>query len=179
MKHHKKIIHITAVLLCVFSRIYATGAGVQAGINPGLFINEESIKAEDFTGTLTGTMRFSRIPVAAGFGFEAGKEFSEFTYGFFGYADYYAADIQLENTWNLYTGFGVSASLVTSKFDSCAGSAGVRFFVGMNWLYYDNFLEFFAQQNIVPTCMKNLSVSDSKPIFMLKLPLEAGVRFHF
>ena len=180
MKHQRKITTITTLLfLCLFSKLCATGAGVQAGLNPGLFINEEKVKPEVFTGTLTGTFRFSRIPVAAGIGLEGGKVFDDFSYGISAFADYYAIDVQLRNTWNMYSGFGSSAAILTSHFDSWTVAAGARFFAGVNWLYYDNFLEFYAQQNIVPTCLKSLSNSDSKGIFVLKLPLEAGVRFHF
>ena len=180
MKHYRKITTLTALLfLSIFTKLSATGAGVQAGINPGLFINEENVKPKFFTGTVTGTFRFSRIPVAAGIGLEGGKVFDDFSYGISAFADYYAIDVQLKNTWNLYSGFGASATILTSHFDSWTVAAGARFFVGMNWLYCDNYMEFYAQQNLVPTYIKSLSNSDSKGAFILKLPLEAGIRFHF
>lgn len=180
MLYTKKITSLAAVIVILVSGLFATGAGVQAGGNPGLFINEEKVKPEKFSGTLTGTMRFSRLPVAAGLGFEAGKFFDDFSYGLTGFADYYAIDLQLENTWNLYSGFGMSASLLTSDFKNWTAGLGTRFFLGMNWLFYDNYLEIFAQQNIVPQWIRPLkSGDDIKAAFMLGLPLEAGIRMHF
>ena len=177
---HKKIITLTLLLFILITSLFATGAGIQVGGNPGLFINEENVKLKKFSGTLTGTMRFSRIPVAAGLGFEAGKFFDEFSYGLTGYADYYVLDLQLENNWNLYSGFGMSCSLLTSDFKTWTAGLGARFFLGMNWLFYDNYLEIFAQQNIVPEWIRPLKSSDNvKAAFMLGLPLEAGIRMHF
>lgn len=180
MSFTKKIITLTAVLVILASGLSATGAGIQAGGNPGLFINEENAKLEKFSGTLTGTMRFSRIPLAAGLGFEAGKFFGDFSYGLTGFADYYALDMQLENTWNLYSGFGIGCSLLSSNFKDWTAGIGARFFLGINRLFYDNYLEVFAQQNIIPQYVSPLkSGDDIKGVFMLNLPLEAGIRMHF
>ena len=180
MIHPKKIIAITALfVLCTTSRIFATGAGIQISGNPGLLINEASVKLERFTGKITGTLKSGRIPLALGFGLEAGDSYSDFSYGFFGFADFYAADLQLKNTWNLYSGFGAEGSLLTKNFSKWTGSAGARFFTGMNWLFYDNYLELYCQQNIVPTIVKYLNDSNSNPDFMLCFPFEAGVRMHF
>ena len=50
MNHYKKITAVTALLiLCLTTKIFATGAGVQLSGNPGLFINEESVKLEKLT----------------------------------------------------------------------------------------------------------------------------------
>lgn len=180
MIHPKKIIAITALfVLCTTSRIFATGAGIQIGGNPGLLINEDSVKLERFTGKITGTLKSGRIPLALGFGLEAGDSYSDFSYGFFGFADFYAADLQLKNTWNLYSGIGAEGSLLTKNFSKWTASAGARFFTGMNWLFYDNYLELYCQQNIVPTIVKYLNDSNSNPDFMLCFPFEAGVRMHF
>ena len=171
MKFKAKIITILFTSFILSAKLCATGAGIQAGGNQGLTLNQDNEKLEKFTGTLCGTMRFSRVPVAVGFGFETGKLFSDFQYGFSGFADYYALDLQLKNTWNLYSGFGASVSLLTSDFKNWNPAFGARFFVGTNWLLWDNYLEIYAQQNIVPAyCKKS---------FMLNLPLEAGVRMHF
>lgn len=177
---NKKIITLALLTSLFISGLFATGAGVQAGGNPGLFINENSVKPEKFSGILTGSIRLSRIPLACGFGFEAGSYFSDFAYGFRGFADYYAIDIQLYNTWNLVSGFGVQASLITSDFSDWTLFAGPRFFIGVNRLFYDNYIEVFAQQNIVPELVRPLkSGDDIKGAFMLNLPLEAGIRMHF
>ena len=180
--NHKIKSLLTAALftLCLSSKIFATGAGIQAGGNPGLLINENTVKLEKFSGTLVGTMRFSSIPVAVGFGFEAGKLNSALAYGLTGFADYYAVDVQLKNTWNLYSGFGAGGSLLTPDFKDWTASAGARFFIGTNLLFWDNYLEVYAQQNIVPTYVRPLKADkEIKGSFMLGLPLEAGIRMHF
>ena len=180
MQHTKKIATVTALfILLISTKLFATGAGIQAGIYPGLFINENSVKVEQFTGRILGTIRFSRIPMTAGFGLEAGKASSDFAYGFTGFADYYALDLQIKNTWNLYSGFGAEANFLTTDFKNWGMTAGARFFAGMNWLFWDNFMELYIQQNAVPGYAKNLSDSDSKGVFILSLPFDAGIRFHF
>lgn len=180
MKHSKKIISLTILFIfCIATKVFATGAGIQVSGTPALLINEEGVKFEQFTGRLIGTIKSGRIPMAAGFGFEAGKSGSEFAYGFTGFADYYAIELQLKNTWNFYSGFGAEGTLLTSDFHNWGLKAGARFFAGMNWLFWDNYLEVYIQQNVVPTYAKNLSASGSKGAFMLGLPFDAGIRFHF
>ena len=180
MNHTKKISIISIfAFFCIFSNLSATGAGVQICGNPGLLINQDNIKPERFSGRIIGTMKSGRIPAAAGFGFEAGKFFSDFSYGFTGFADYYALDLQVKNTLSFYSGFGLEGSVLTSDFKDWTLSTGARFFAGINWTMYDNYLEFYFQQNAVPGIVKDLSNFDSKPAFMLGLPLEAGIRLHF
>ena len=180
MKNYKKITLLSLLFLFCFStKLFAIGAGVQVSGNPGLLINEEGVKLERLSGRLTGTIRFSRLTLAIGFGLEAGKNASDFSYGFSGFADYYAIDYQIKNTWNLYSGFGAEGSLLTTNFDKWTLTAGARFFVGMNWLFYDNASELFIQQNFVPTYQKAIKDSSDKALFTLLFPLEIGFRFHF
>ncbi len=180
MKHGKKLITLSVLLIiCFSSRIFATGCGIQAGTEPGFLINEDSVKFEHIIENITGTIRFSRIPMTMGFGFLAGKESSDLSFGLSAFADYYPVDIQLKNTWNFFSGFGASGSVLTSDFENYTLSAGARFFAGTNYLLDDNFLELYVQQNIVPTYIRSIGQSDSKSAFMLCFPLEAGIRMHF
>ena len=180
MKHIFKTTLITVSILFLFtSRIFATGAGIQAGLIPGLFINETSSSVKNLTGNITGTIRMSKFPVVAGAGFEGGKLFSDFNYGFSVFADYWAVDLQIQNTWSFYSGFGFSGKLLTSDFKKWNFVAGARFFAGTNYTFYDNFLELYAQQNIVPTYIKSLTSSGNDGMFMFCFPFEAGLRMHF
>ena len=180
MSHSKKLITIFSfIFLSSLSHIFATGAGVQLSGNPGLFINQDSIKPEQFTARATGTIKSGRLPLAFGFGLEAGKNYSEFNYGISGFVDYHALELQLKNTWNFYSGFGAEGSLLTHNFEGCTMNAGARFFAGMNWLFYDNYLELYFQQNLVPAYSKVLSDSKSQAAFIFGFPLEAGIRMHF
>ena len=180
MRHSKKIIvTISLLLLSSWPLLFATGAGIQLSGKPGLLINEDSAKLEQFTGRATGTIKSCRLPLVFGFGLEAGKNYSEFNYGISGFVDYHALELQLENTWNFYSGFGAEGSLLTRNFENCTFTAGARFFAGMNWLFYDNYLEFYLQQNVVPAFSKMICDSKGKEAFILGLPFEAGIRMHF
>lgn len=179
MKHSKKISIITVFFALAFSTaLSATGAGIQFSANPSILINEASVKPEVFSARAVGTIKSGRLPLAAGFGFEAGNNFSKLSYGLTGFADYYAIELQLKNTWNFYSGLGAEGSLLTSDFKNWSMSAGARFFAGINWLFYDNYLEFYIQQNVVPSYNRSLAAS-SKGNFMLGLPFDAGIRMHF
>ena len=185
MKFSKKILFLILLFISLSTRIFATGAGIQLSAKPSLLVNDQGVDFEQFTGRLIGTVKLSRIPVAAGFGFEAGKSGSAFAYGFTGFADYYAVDLQLKNTWNVYSGFGAEGSFLTSDFKNWGMSAGARFFIGMNWLFWDNYLEFYIQQNAVPAYTRSLksstsdSGSGSKGTFIFSMPFESGLRFNF
>ena len=180
MRHHLiPKIAVIILLLSASTKLFATGAGAQLGCNPGILINDNKAGLEMFTGNVTGTVRLARFPIVAGAGLEGGKLYSDFNYGFSAFADYWLIDYQLNNTWNLFSGIGLSGKLLTKDFKDCSLAGGARIFAGVNYLLYDGYLEFYAQQNIVPTCVKNLSKSDSDPAFMLCLPLEAGLRMHF
>ena len=172
MKRNIKILLTALIFVFSFStKAFALGAGIQIGVVPGILINQDDVKLENITGNVTGTFRMERLPLTVGSGLEFGKVFSDFDYGFSLFADYRAIDFQLINTWNFYSGFGAVAKLLTSDFSDWNVAAGVRFFAGMNWLFYDGYLELYAQQNVVPTYFKN--------DFILCLPFEAGVRTHF
>ena len=175
----KKITIITAIFMLSLTSLYATGAGFQLSADPGIVINSDRVNPEKFSAAVTGTVKLSRIPVAAGFGLEAGKAFSDFAYGIYGFADYWIFDLQLKNTWNFYSGCGASGNLLTSDFKNWSAEAGARIFAGMNWLFWDNYLEVYIQQNVVPTYNFNLNKAASKGHFMLCLPFEAGLRLHF
>jgi len=179
MINKRKSLILIFVLFIILSKASATGAGIQVGLKPHCLINQDGNTFKDFSGTLTGTLRFSRIPLVIGGGFEAGKieinknpSQDSAAFGFSAFADYWIADIQLINTCSFYSGFGACINLLTPNFKDFSYSAGARFFAGLDWLFYDNFLELFAQQNIVPTIKSNGD-------FFIALPLEAGIRMHF
>ena len=173
----KKI--ITAIFSAAFFAVSlgATGAGVQAGFFPALSLNEHGATASNFEASLTGTLRFTRIPVTAGAGLLAGAADNQGLLGLSAFADWWISDIQIENNWNIYAGFGASAALTLATDSKPELRAGARFFVGMNWLFIDNFIEFYVQQNAVPSISMNFS--DNSKDFLFFIPIETGLRFHF
>ncbi len=162
----KTALLITSILL--ITKAFCTGAGVQGSIKPSLFISDEKIEATDLSGTLTGTIRMSHFPIVVGAGLEAGNN----GYGLSAFADFWALDIQIKNTWNFYGGLGAGGGVLTSDFKKLLAYIEPRFFIGMNWLFYDHYIEVYTQQNITPSFK-------SDKTFSLELPFEAGVRLHF
>lgn len=180
MKTHYKSLFIILLCLTFFtSRIFAIGAGIQAGIIPGFLIDEKQSSPNGFTGNITGTLSLFRFPLTAGSGLVFGKSASVSNFGFSAFADYRVLDLQLHKNWLFYSGFGASAKILTSDFSAWQLTAGARFFLGVKTTIYDGFLELYGQQNLVPTYVKNLNDSAAKADFMLCLPLEAGIRMHF
>ena len=180
MKSLLKVFLTSCLLILILpAKAYSLGAGIQFGTVPGILFNQDDIKLEELTANITGTFKMERLPITAGTGLELGKLYSAFNFGLSAFADYRAIDIQLVNTWSLYSGFGASAKLLTDDFEDWNLAAGARFFAGVNTLFYDGYLELYAQQNVVPTYLKNLGRSDGNAAFMLCLPFEAGLRMHF
>ncbi len=166
---------LTAAFICL-SSMHSTGAGFQLGFFPALTVNQDGIKSENFEANVTGTIRCTRIPLVFGTGLTAGSDKGQANFGLSAFADWWISDIQIENNWNFYSGFGASGILKFSS-EEMALTVGPRFFAGSNWLFLDNFLEFYIQQNIVPSL--NYNFNDKSEIFRLYLPFEVGLRFHF
>ena len=190
MKHNLKSLCTAALFLCIFSNVHAIGAGVQTGIKPIIFINENGSCTSGLTGTLVGTVKFNRVPVSLGGGFEAGnacllaandnKAFTpDLVYGFTIFADYNIIDLQIKNTWNFYSGLGLGTGLLTKNLIDWNIYADARIFTGMNWLFFDNYIELFTQLNVIPTYQKNIKSNFKKAVFTLAFPIEAGFRIHF
>ena len=188
MNHTKKIALITLFFAFIFTEnIFSIGAGAQIGAIPSIDIDENGVNFKDFEGNLTGTVHLFRIPAVFGFGVNIGKDSfdkdndnSDFVLGLAGFFDYWISEIQLDNIWNLYTGFGFYGKVMMDFDKNFTASLGPRFFVGTNWLFIDNYVEYYAQMNIVPTYVTKLTDFAGKSgKFRLCLPLETGVRLHF
>lgn len=174
-----KILSVLVLLTSFFTfKTFALGSGVQIGGLPSFNISENGVSFSDFEGNLTGTIKLFRLPAAFGFGLEAGLENKDFMFGLSGFFDYWALDLQLENTWNLYSGFGIFGKIMMNTVSDFTGTLAARFFIGSNLLFYDNFLEYYWQVNVQPGYEKSFT-ENSKAAFKLFLPLETGVRFHF
>ncbi|MCR5189245.1 MAG: hypothetical protein K6C97_09945 [Treponema sp.] len=178
MRTSKRLAIFFILISGLFSfNTFALGAGVQIGLIPAFDINQDGIKVNDFEANLTGTVKLFRIPAAFGFGMNAGMEDSKFIFGAAGFFDYWVMDLQLKNTWNLYSGFGLYGKFMFNTDSKAQTSIGPRFFLGCNWLFIDNYLEYYAQITAIPTYVRNLS--DSRGFFRLNLPFETGLRLHF
>ncbi|MCR4580849.1 MAG: hypothetical protein K5681_10945 [Treponema sp.] len=177
MKHLKRSIASLVIFCTIFISSYATGAGAQLGIFPAAIINQDICKADTFEVNATGTVRCSSIPLVFGLGLTFGSVASNEELGLSAFADWWIIDSQIKNTWNIYSGFGVSAGLKLDFNNSFYLTTGPRFFLGTNLLFLDHFIEVYAQQNLVPSLCMTMGSSDK--LFRLYLPFEAGLRLHF
>ena len=169
MKTFRKSAFLFCFILLLSSKVFASGAGVHIGIKNGGLMT-----------SLSGSYKMGRIPLVMGTSLEAGinKE-DKANFGFSAFSDYWLFDLQIKNTWNFYTGLGANAGLLTSNFSNWDFFAGARIFSGMNWLFYDNYMELFLQQNFVPTYQTALNSSSDQSFFTFLFPLELGLRLHF
>ena len=175
----KKFILSISILFVLTMNSYSLGAGVQAGVSPSVDINESGLFMNNTIGNLTGTIKLFRIPAVFGFGLDAGVDNSQFIFGISGFFDYWFLDYQIKNTWNLYSGAGVSVKMLMDLDSNFILNAGPRFFAGMNWLFYDNYVEYYVQLNINPNFVMPISSDLQNGIFRLAFPVETGVRLHF
>ena len=153
---------------------YSIGAGIQIGINPFSISNSE-YSENSFEGNITGTLRFSRLPLAAGAGFNAGICDSDFIFGFSTFADCFIIDHQIKNNWNFYSGIGLIGNLNFDTAFNVFPEAGTRVFLGTSVIFIDNFIELNLQANAQPSVL----FKNEEPEFRLSFPIESGIRFHF
>ena len=170
----KKGLTLFLSFVLLFSTLSATGAGFQAGIYHSVKLNQDGQTLNPVEVNITGSVRLTRLPLVFGSGICADTKGD---LGLSAFADWWVNDNQLVNICNLYSGFGFSTFLESNFDDKNTLTLGSRFFIGLNWLFTDNFYEFYLQQNIVPAFC--LSFSDLQKDFKLYFPLEAGLRFHF
>lgn len=177
MKHLYKIL-ITILFSFIFSfNVYSLGAGIQMSYNPALDFNTNETKLDSHDGNITGTVHLFRIPAVFGFGLEFGSNYSDFYMGTSGFFDYWFIEHQIKNTWNLYSGAGITARYMFNFNNSQYIEAGPRIFAGMNWLFLDNYIEYYLQLTAVPEFLYNFS--SQKYGYRLSTPIETGVRLHF
>lgn len=173
----KKWSALFLTLLLSITGLFATGAGIQFGGFPSVKVSEEGIKSDAFDVNVTGTIRCTRIPLVFGSGITAGLSPENKAFGFSAFSDLWIIDTQIENIWNFYSGFGLSSVIKFSSENKTSLTLSPRFFAGMNWLFTDNFIEIYCQQNLEPSFVYYFNYKSES--FNLYFPLEAGLRFHF
>ena len=176
--HCSKKFFVLFIILSLFSfEAFSIGAGVQFSGIPAADINQDGISVNNYQTKITGTFRLFRIPAALGLGLEVGSDFNQLVLGPSAFVDYYFTDIQIENNWNFYAGAGFDAKFMFSKDYDPFFSAGIRFIAGMDWVFFDNYLEYYVQTVASPSYV--LYSSEDKGMFRFSIPIENGVRLHF
>lgn len=171
----------------ISASIFALGAGVQFGASPSFYnlrtsdSNQNNFSTE-FSGNITGTIRFFRLPLVLGFGIETSTIQGDFLPGFSGFADFWFINLQIKNNWNFYSGAGISGVFLIhfSNEKHFFGSGGLRFFCGVETVLLDNFTELYVQLTGNPNiCSLPQKSSQKNVAFCIKVPIEVGIRFHF
>ena len=171
----RKTVCLCVIFASVFcTKLFAIGAGVQLGTGPSIYNifdkqTDSAVKIQHFEN-ITGTIRFFRIPAVVGFGLETGVINDTFAFGVSGFADYWLLNFQIKNNWNFYGGAGISGEVLLSAKSDFLYSVGARAFCGVDAVFFDNFVEFYVQLTANPCFL---------PEFLLKIPVETGIRFHF
>jgi len=175
---HSKKFFLTIIITTLFSlNIFAIGAGIQVSGIPSVDIQNNDISVNNYDANLTGTFRLFRIPAAFGFGLEAGADYTQFVFGTTGFFDYIFLDNQIENNWNCYAGTGVNLKAMFTKDFDTSLSGGLRFFSGMNWVFLDNYIEYYTQIVLIPSYV--FYTTEGKGLFRISIPVETGVRLHY
>ena len=164
---------ISALFLSV--NLFALGAGVQVSCKPAFPLKENSLPFS-VGQNITGTFKTERIPAVIAVGLDFFETEKVFGFGFNATADYLVFESQLKNITNIYGGLGITGDLYYTTSSDFFYDAGMRVLIGVNFHFYDGFLELYVQQAFSPVIQ---FIPDAEKSFAFKLPLEAGFRIHF
>lgn len=173
-----KLLAFSALFLFFSSNAFCTGAGIQIGKVPGIGFVKDGGNSFALMYNVTGTLRFSRLPMTVGAGITARPlgTYHGPLLGFSAFADYYILDVQAKNTWSIFSGIGVSGRVIFSLYNFTPfPEAGIRLFAGSSWTFWDGYLELHTQLNVTPS----LLFKDDGAEFRIEFPLEVGLRWHF
>ena len=126
---------------------------------------------------ITGTFRTERFPAVYAVGFDFEETKNEFLFGLNLTFDYWIFEKQLINIMNCYGGTGVTADFRLGENQMLNLDAGLRAFLGLNWHFFDGFMEYYLQIAAAPVFATNLKTGSSA--INLFFPVESGLRLHF
>ena len=172
---------IAAFLFAAAGNVHAIGAGFQfSGIPSVNFRLREPTVDTVFSGggSVSGTMLFDRIPLAAGLGFGASEYDGTALIGMNVFADCLFAGGQIANTWSWTAGSGMCGEFAFDLGGNPYLGFGFRVVGGVSRTFFDGFLEFYMELCAVPYFLYRPG-QNSQSDFCLKFPLESGLRFHF
>lgn len=169
LKSPKRIFFTAICFFILTLNVYSLGTGVQISAIP----NKDGIN-----GDIKCSFRLMKFPVVLGSGFEAGVYKEDFTFGLTESADYWIIDTQLHNTINLYAAPGIGLHVDFNKDFAATGIVGLRAIIGINKLFYDNYMELYAQAGVEPGLVIPFT-SNPELGFNLGFPCEIGLRFHY
>jgi hypothetical protein len=159
----------------ISTSFYGLGSGVQATITP-----EATFSSNPFLMSyeLSGTYRFDKNPVIIGAGLNSFFD-NDFYLGASCFVDYLLINKQIHNTLNFYSGIGLKGDFSTNFKQSYFIKGGIPVLFGFSKLFYDGYLELYADQAIKPTFNYIIKPFRTSYNFSLGFPFTFGIRFHF
>lgn len=175
----KKLITLLSLFL-LSSSVFAIGAGIQLSVKPALNFETNNSNGNPvfFMGeNFTGTYRTERFPAVYAVGLDLEQKNESIFIGVNGTFDYWLFEKQLVNILNCYGAVGATADFRFASNNQMDFDAGLRGVLGLNWHFYDGYLELYCQQVVSPLFVQD--IKKGKPSFNLAFPFESGIRIHF
>ncbi len=168
---------VPAVLLCLIfflipQNVFSLGIGPQIDFAGGTDFENLLYEAG-----LSCSIKTDNVPISLGF--SADWSLSEKLFRANAVCDYWILNPQVSDYASFFAGFGGMAGVSFGglRKNEIFFNAAPRFFFGLNWIFYDGFLEYFVQLAAMPEFSFGNIESENR--FALKFPCNAGIRFYF
>ena len=158
---------ISAAWILIFSaNIFSMGIGPQLDFSAGTDGN-----GGIFQAGISCSMKADNFPLAVSVATD--YDFSENSMNAGISCDYWIFNPQIGNYSSFFAGPGAFAGGSFSS-GSAFFCAAPRLVLGVNWIFYDGFLEYFVQAAVQPEWKIGTTAE-----FSLKVPCNAGLRLYF
>lgn len=168
--HYKKFFSLLISLL-ISSKIFALGIGPVLDFTAGNDFKNSAFTAMIVEAGISCSIKADNIPFSLNIATD--WNFSENIFKAKATCDYWIFNPQISDYTQFFSGLGAAAGLSACK-NSAAFTAAPRLVIGLNWIFYDGFLEYFIQGAAEP----EFSFGNGNN-FSLKFPCNAGIRLYF
>lgn len=165
----KRNLIIAALALFFSAEIFSMGIGPQLDFSAGTDGSEGIFQAG-----ISCTMKADNFPLVVSVATD--YDFSENSLNAGISGDYWIFNPQIGKYSSFFAGPGVFAggSFGGTEESGALFCVGPRFVLGLNWIFYDGFLEYFVQAALQPEWKTGKSTD-----FNFKVPCNAGIRLYF
>ncbi len=168
--HYKKVF-LLLISILISSKIFALGIGPALDFTAGNNFKNSDSPTPIVEAGISCSIKADNIPFSLNIATD--WNFSENIFRAKASCDYWVLNPQLSDYTMFFTGLGATAGLSACK-NSAAFTAAPRLVIGLNWIFYDGFLEYFIQGAAEP----EFTFSNENN-FSLKFPCNAGIRLYF
>lgn len=157
----------SVIAILIFgAKAFSMGIGPQLDFTTGTDENETIFQAG-----ISCSIRSDNFPLVISVATD--YDFSANSFNMFITGDYWLFNPMIGNYCSFFAGSGacVGGSFFDDKAFFCAAP---RFVLGFSWIFYDGFLEYFAQAAVQPEWKIGRTTE-----FEFKIPCNAGIRLYF